>query len=117
MHLGWMGTTGCDFIQYVLSDPVLTPPHLRAGFSEKIIFMPHSFMACSHAVSRPLQSAGHDDDAQRRRALGLPTDGGFIFCNFGQMYKVEPQIWRVWMRLLLRVPHSVLWLLTFPEGE
>ena len=101
-YLGFAGTTGADFIDYILADATALPFDEQPFFAERIVHLPD----CYHA-----------NDATRlisprtppRRELGLP-DQGFVFCCFNQCYKIAPPVFDVWMRLLARVPGSVLWL-------
>ncbi|MGF2036395.1 MAG: TIGR03032 family protein [Nostoc sp. CmiVER01] len=109
-YLGYHGTMGADFIDYIISDPVVTPPEFADGFSEKLVTLPHSYQVNDHQqaiASTPVT----------RSQYGLP-ESGFVFCCFNHNYKIEPQIFDVWMRILAAVPESVLWLLVrFPAAE
>ncbi|MDZ8223858.1 TIGR03032 family protein [Nostoc sp. ChiVER01] len=109
-YLGYPGTMGADFIDYIISDPVVTPPEFADGFSEKLVTLPHSYQVNDHQqaiASTPVT----------RSQYGLP-ESGFVFCCFNHNYKIEPQIFDVWMRILAAVPESVLWLLVrFPAAE
>ena len=102
-YLGYPGTTGAAYIDYLIADPVLIPPDHRPGYSEKIAYLPDTYQVNDRrrAIS-PL--------AFTRRELGLP-ENGFVFCCFNNNYKITPEVFDVWMRLLKRVPGSVLWLL------
>ena len=100
--LGFAGTSGAPYIDYLIGDEVVLPGDQTDCCSEKIIRMPDCFMP--------------NDDAQpianrvpERRELGLPEQG-FVFCAFNNLYKLNPNIFDVWMRLLARTPGSVLWL-------
>jgi len=95
---------------------VTTPSRAhQEAFTEKLLFMPHSYFVNDHRQSLP----DVDDHSLRpsRESLGLPTDK-FIFANFNQLYKIDPEIFDVWVSILRRVPDTVLWLLRFPPvGE
>ncbi len=100
--LGFAGTAGAPYVDYLIGDNVTIPPGQESFFSERVVRMPHAFMP--------------NDDAQRiapgvpqRRDLGLP-DAGFVFCSFNNIYKLNPTTFDVWMRLLRETPGSVLWL-------
>jgi predicted O-linked N-acetylglucosamine transferase (SPINDLY family) len=100
--LGFAGTSGAPYMDYLIGDDVATPTDHEECFSEKIIRMPDSFMP--------------NDDAQpiaerlpRRCDLGLPDDA-FVFCAFNNIYKLNPLMFDIWMRLLAQVPGSILWL-------
>jgi len=102
-YLGYPGTTGCRFIDYAIVDSVVAPPENVPFFSEALVAMPHCYQV-------------NDDEqaiapgAPSRADAGLP-EGGVVFCSFVSHYKIEPVMFDVWMRLLRRVPESVLWLL------
>ncbi len=75
--------------------------------------MPHSYFVCDHKkTSRDLIT---HTDMPTRQKYGIPQDK-FVFCNFNQLYKLDPQIFDTWARILKRVPNSVLWLLRFPAA-
>ena len=96
------GTTGADFIDYVIADHTVIPDRLRQYYQEKIIFLPYSFM--------PTDNTKKISDAiMTRQDMGLPEDG-FVFCCFNASYKISPREFDIWMRLLTKVEGSVLWL-------
>lgn len=99
--LGYAGTMGADFIDYIIGDAVVTPPELRDGYSERIVRLPHSYMItdASQPISTGLKRADH----------GLP-ENAIVFCCFNNAGKLEPYIFDSWMRILKQVPGSVLWL-------
>jgi predicted O-linked N-acetylglucosamine transferase (SPINDLY family) len=101
-YLGYPGTLGADFIDYLVSDAFLTPPGDDRHFSEQLVIMPASYQVNDR--KRPVAQT------PPRRELGLP-DGAFVFCCFNHSYKILPEMFAAWMRLLAAVPHSVLWLL------
>ena len=100
--LGYPGTTGASFIDYIISDPVVIPPGDEQYYSEKVLRVPHCYQPNDRrrAVAEPLS----------REAYGLPS-GSFVFACFNQAYKITPDVFAVWMELLKSVPESVLWLL------
>ena len=104
--LGYAGTSGADYFDYIIADRVSIPPDHEGNFSERIVRMPHSFLP--------------NDDRQpialgvpARRELGLP-DTGFVFCAFNNPYKLNPVMFDIWMRLLRETAGSVLWLRAEP---
>lgn len=101
--LGFPGTSGSDFIDYVIADETVIPPERQHFFSEKIAYLPNSYYPTDDrcAVS---------DRRFSRAELGLPEDG-FVFCSFNNNYKITPDAFDIWMRLLARVKGSALWLL------
>jgi len=101
--LGFPGTTGAGFLDYIITDRIVTPPEQAQYFSEKFVYMPYTYQV----------NDWHQKIAEtkfQRRDFGLPEDG-FVFCSFNEPYKIEPVIFDVWMQVLRRVPRSVLWLL------
>lgn len=100
-YLGYPGTTGADFIDYILGDAIVTPFDQQSYYSEQIVQLPVSFMAND--------STRMVGPAPARAALGLP-DQAFVFCCFNKYWKIGAEIFAVWMRLLNQVPGSVLWL-------
>lgn len=100
-YLGYPGTLGTGFIDYLVADQVVIPEAMREHYSEKIIYLPDSYMAtdASRAIAGP----------PTRAEMGLP-DQGFVFCCFNNSYKISPAEFDIWMRLLGRVEGSVLWL-------
>jgi protein O-GlcNAc transferase len=101
--LGLTGTTGSKHLDYSIVDEVVVPLDSRDSFTEKLVYMPNSYLIGSdrQAVSQPLPT---------RTEFQLPL-AGFIFCCFNQAYKINPPVFDAWMRILRRVPDSILWLL------
>jgi protein O-GlcNAc transferase len=102
-YLGYPGTTGAEFIDYVIGDRWVTPFDQQAYFSERIVQLPDCYQ-----VNDSKRAIANDIPA--RAACGLPGHG-FVFCCFNNNYKIVPEIFDIWMRLLKRTPGSVLWLL------
>jgi protein O-GlcNAc transferase len=100
-YLGFLGTTGADFIDYVLADQVVIPDEHRAFYSEKIVYLPH-YQTNDDGLSMP-------ENKPDRRKWGLPPSA-FVFCSFNQPYKIDAQLFKSWMAILKRVDNSVLWL-------
>jgi predicted O-linked N-acetylglucosamine transferase (SPINDLY family) len=101
-YLGFAGTSAAEFIDYLIADPVALPPHLHAGFTEKIVSLPDTFM-----VSQSLRLFA--STLTTRAEVGLPDDA-FVFCCFNNTWKIAPGTFDVWMRLLAGVDGSILWL-------
>ena len=101
-YLGFSATTGAPFIDYLVTDHQQVPPQNRPHFSEQLAYLPDTFMATQRAAIAPRQPS--------RAECGLP-ESAFVFANFNSHYKFEPKIFGTWMRLLRKVPESVLWLL------
>jgi protein O-GlcNAc transferase len=100
LYLGFPGTMGAEFIQHILADRVLIPPESAAHFSEQVTYLPHAW------VASPMRIAA---SGLTRADCGLPATG-MVFCCFNGIYKIEPRVFEVWMRILKRVTGSVLWL-------
>lgn len=100
--LGFPGTTGADFIDYIITDKIVSPPDEQAYYSEALLYMPHCYQINDHQQIIA-------DRRFTRAELGLPEDG-FVFCSFNSNFKSEPVMFDLWMRLLDQVPDSVLWL-------
>lgn len=100
--LGYPGTMGADFIDYMLADPVVIPADERPHVSEHVIRLPHSYQP--NDDRRPIAGTGGT-----RADHDLP-DGAFVFCCFNNTWKLGPAEFSIWMRLLDAVPGSVLWL-------
>lgn len=104
--LGYPGTTGADFFDYILVDPIVVPPDQQPHYSERLVHLPD----CYQPNDRQRKVA---PIVPSRADCGLP-DRGFVFCSFNHAPKITPQVFSIWMRLLKAVPDSVLWLL-MPE--
>ncbi len=100
-YIGFPGTMGCDFIDYILVDDYVVPPDQQPFFSEKLVHLPGSYQVndSNHVVSRRHFS---------RAECGLPEEG-FVFCSFNSFAKYTPAMFDVWMQLLRKIPNSVLW--------
>jgi protein O-GlcNAc transferase len=101
--LGYPGTMGTDFIDYLIADHVVSPPAQAQYFTEKLVYLPD----CYQINDRQRVVA---DPAPSRLSCGLPEQG-MVFCCLNSPSKITSEIFDVWMRLLLTVPGSVLWLL------
>jgi predicted O-linked N-acetylglucosamine transferase (SPINDLY family) len=99
--LGYPGTMGADFVDYIIVDKNLMPIESQEFYSEKPIYMPHQFIAQDDSLPIP-------NEIPPRSELGLPEEG-FVFCAFHNTYKITPSVFDIWMRLLRNIPGSVLW--------
>jgi predicted O-linked N-acetylglucosamine transferase (SPINDLY family) len=102
-YLGYPGTTGANYIDYIIADKTLTPPESYDHYSEKVVCLPNSYQANDR---KRLIS----DKKFTRQELNLP-ENGFVFACFNNNYKILPTIFASWMRILKSVEGSVLWLL------
>jgi predicted O-linked N-acetylglucosamine transferase (SPINDLY family) len=107
-YLGYPGTMAAEFMDYIFVDPFVVPLHQQPYYAEKLVYLPGCYQA---------------NDSQRAIAARTPTraecglpDRGFVFCSFNNSYKITPQMFSLWMRLLQAIPGSVLWLLEGNQG-
>ncbi|CAG2158701.1 O-linked N-acetylglucosamine transferase, SPINDLY family protein [Cupriavidus numazuensis] len=105
-YLGLPATTGFPFVDYVIADRFLIPEEYARFYSEKPLYMPDVYQ-----VSDRQRVTGTPPS---RESCNLPADG-FVFCSFNNNYKFTPEVFGTWMRILNRVPGSVLWLLSDNE--
>jgi protein O-GlcNAc transferase len=101
-YLGFPGTIGAGFIDYIVADRTLVPEDQHDCYAEKIVRLPDSYQANDKRRSIA-------ERIPARVELGLP-DTGFVFCCFNDNYKITPNVFSVWMRILGAVEESVLWL-------
>jgi predicted O-linked N-acetylglucosamine transferase (SPINDLY family) len=101
-YIGFLGTMGAPFIDYLIADEVVVPRGEDAGYSERVVRLPECFQV---------------NDAQRKIAPRVPSRGdvglpenAFVFCCFNANYKIQPPTFDIWMRLLHTVDNSVFWL-------
>ena len=102
-YLGYPGTTAAPYIDYLVADDVIIPPAEQAFYTERIVYLPDTYWV---------------NDSRREIAARTPTrteaglpERGFVFCCFNNLYKITPQIFDLWMRLVRQVEGSVLWLM------
>jgi predicted O-linked N-acetylglucosamine transferase (SPINDLY family) len=102
-YLGYPGTMGAPYMDYIIGDRWVIPEEHRCWYTEKVVYMPDSYQV---------------NDSRRRIAERTPTrleaglpESGFVFCCFNSCYKIAPRLFDIWMRLLQRSDGSVLWLL------
>lgn len=101
-YMGYPGTLAAPFIDYLFADRYVVPAGSERHYGEKLVFLPGSYY-----VNDRLRAAG---PAPSRRDLALP-EGAVVFCCFNQTYKILPDVFDAWMRILRAVPDGVLWLL------
>jgi predicted O-linked N-acetylglucosamine transferase (SPINDLY family) len=102
-YLGFPGTLGVSYVDYLIADEVVVPPSRQQFYSEKILYLPNSYQA--NDIKRVIS-----DKCFTRERCGLPeTD--FVYCCFNNSYKITPNTFDAWMSILHQVPGSVLWLL------
>ena len=101
-YMGFPGTSGSDFIDYIIADDLVVPKDQYQFFSERIAALPDTLWVTD--TKRTIA------EAPSREEAGLPEQG-FVFCCFNHNWKITPPIFSIWMRLLKEVDGSVLWLL------
>jgi len=103
LYMGYPGTLGSSYIDYMIADEVVIPPEHREFFAEKIANLPETYWSTDDEMEIA-------DYTPTRAELNLPANG-FVFCCFNNNYKITPDIFDIWMRLLNRIDGSVFWLL------
>ncbi len=98
--LGYPQTMGASFIPYLLADKWVVPPELAEYYSEEIVYLPHQFVCSPMEISQKRFTRGE---------VGLPEES-FVFACFNRHYKITPDLFAAWMRILQQVESSVLWL-------
>lgn len=105
-YLGFPGTSGADFIDYIVGDAFVTPLDHEAWYSERIAQVPFCYQ-CNDGT-RPLPKVDN------RETHDLPRDA-LVLCGFNQAYKISPEVFDVWCRILRKLPEAVLWLNTLND--
>ncbi|MGE3332147.1 MAG: hypothetical protein AB7I36_00770 [Rhodospirillaceae bacterium] len=100
-YLGTPGTSGSRHMDYVIADKIIVPDEQRQWFTEALVYMPDC-----HQVNDRKRAVG---EPRARSAYGLP-DEGVVYCSFNETKKLTPDVFDAWLRILARVPGSVLWL-------
>jgi predicted O-linked N-acetylglucosamine transferase (SPINDLY family) len=100
--LGYSGTMGADCVDYIIADRTVIPEDHFRFYSEQVVWLPDTFQPNDNKRSIA-------ERKPTRSECGLP-EGGFIFCCFNNTYKITPEVFAAWMRLLARTAGSVLWL-------
>lgn len=116
--MGFPGTLGAHYIEYFITDVVTSPPELASRMhSEALLYHPHSYFVNDHRQTSIPGPALYPSGPLTRAHYGLP-ENCFLFIMHNQLYKLSPDTFDVWARILKRVPGSKLWLLRFPpSGE
>ena len=101
-YLGFTATMGADYIDYIIADEYVIPAEHRAFYTESVVYLPDTYQA--NDTKRPIA-----ERPPTRAEVKLP-DTGFVFCCFNNSFKITPEMFDLWMRLLEKIDHSVLWL-------
>jgi predicted O-linked N-acetylglucosamine transferase (SPINDLY family) len=102
-YLGYPGTMGAPYIDYLIADSIVIPPEHSSHYSEAIVRLPESYQP--NDLRRQIAAV-----RPTRRELGLP-ETAFVYCCFNNPYKITREIFALWMRLLSEIEGSALWLL------
>lgn len=102
-YLGFPGTLGLPYVDYLIADYFIVPPEHEPFYSEKILKLPHSYLPRDSSVTA-------SETTPSKATFGLPEEG-LVFGSFNHDYKINPPLFDVWMRLLRENPGSVLWLM------
>ena len=106
--LGYPGTMGAEYIDYIIADSELIPEESRQYYTEDIIYLTGSYQPNDR--QRPISA-----DVPTRSQLGLP-EAGFVYCCFNNNFKINPDVFDAWVEILNNVPGSVIWLLEDNPG-
>ena len=101
-YLGYPGTMGAEYIDYIIADEVIIPKENLNFYSEKVLYLPDCYQA-------NMSQKNISKKQFKRGDFGLP-DNAFVFCSFNNNYKITPYIFDIWMNILKKVPNSVLWI-------
>jgi predicted O-linked N-acetylglucosamine transferase (SPINDLY family) len=101
-YLGMAGTTGANYFDYIIVDPIVCPSGHEPFYSENPVYMPNSYQVNNYA--------NRSADITLRE-YGFPSNSVFVFCCFATAYKIDATVFRVWMNIMKQVPECVLWLM------
>jgi len=100
-YLGFPGTTGAGFLDYMIADRIVIPEKSQKFFTEKIVYLPISYRATDNQVGASVHKFKRSD-------FNLPPDS-LVIASFNQTYKITKELFGVWMKVLKTVPRSILW--------
>ena len=112
VYLAYPGTMGADYIDFNVVDPIVCPPEHREHYTERLLQMPFCYQTNSF---RMLYPEVHDVRCLPSRQEHQLPDDAFVFCNFCRLGRITPELFQVWIRILRRVPNSVIWLYKHPK--
>lgn len=101
-YLGFIGTTGMPWFDFVIADKYVLPEELTTYFTEKPLYVDGSFIPLTRDDT-PIREA-------KRSEFDLPEDA-FVMAAFGNVYKITPEMFATWMDILKEIPKAVLWLI------
>ncbi|KAK8916346.1 putative UDP-N-acetylglucosamine--peptide N-acetylglucosaminyltransferase SEC [Platanthera zijinensis] len=112
-YMGFPGTTGASYIDYLVTDEFVSPTMFSHIYSEKLVHLPHCYFVNDYKQKN--RDVLEPVCRHKRSDYGLP-ENKFLFACFNQLYKMDPEIFDTWCNILKRVPDSALWLLRFPAA-
>jgi protein O-GlcNAc transferase len=101
-YLGYPGTLGADYIDYIMADSFIIPNHMKKYYAEKVLYLPHCYQV--NDDTKLISSR-----FKKKADVGL-NENDFIFCSFNKSTKINPTIFKIWMNILIKTTNSVLWL-------
>ena len=128
LHQEFLGTSGGQYVDYIVTDKITSPPHLADLYTEKFMYLPNHFFSKGHAVQEEVKKPTYDyvpANKPYKIGTGSPRENAcltktgkkpkFVFCNFNKFLKNSPETLRSWIRILREVPDSMLCLLENPK--
>lgn len=103
-YLGYPGTLGTPYMDYIVADRHVIPPEHKQFYNEQVVYLPDAYLPAASGLKI-------SEHTPTRAECGLPEEG-VVFCSFNHDYKIAPHVFAVWMNLLRQVPGSVLWLMS-----
>ena len=136
LHQEFLMTSGAQYIDYIVTDKIVSPQHLEGLYTEKFLWLPHHFFSKGHAMQKELQPPQLEyvpketKESEFQLGVGSPQENAclspnpmgkngdeevsFVYCNFNKFLKHNPETMRSWIRILEEVPNSILCLLENP---
>ena len=102
-YLGYPGTMGADYIDYIIADRVVIPEEYKEFYKEKVLYLPNCYQP--NITNRRVSEKDNS-----RKDMGLP-ESATVFCSFNNPYKITPNMFSIWLEILKSVDSSVLWIL------
>jgi predicted O-linked N-acetylglucosamine transferase (SPINDLY family) len=102
-YLGFPGTSGAEFFDYIVTDKIVTPPEMQACLSENVVYLPHTYQ-CNDNTQKQV-------DKNAKNHSELMNKFSFLFCSFNNPIKIDEYFFEIWMNLLKSIPNSGLWIL------
>ena len=114
VYLAYPGTMGADYVDYNVTDKVVCPDSHEECYSERLLYMPHCYQ--TNSFRELYADVLNTSTLPSRGDHQLPDDPTFVFCNFCRLGRITPDLFAAWMRILKRVPDSVIWLYKHPKA-